>query len=512
MLNIATIGRRARLLATVIAVLAVAFGYAQPAAADTTVLYVDNGNPNCSDSGPGSSTVPFCRISKGASVALAGQTVQVASGSYAELVTVGHSGLSGSPIVLTAAPGASVTVSGQADGFKISGRSYITIQGFTVTSTGSHGIYITSSSSNVTVIGNTVSSSGSNGIYVTGSSANTAITGNSISNAAASGISFSGLTSGSISGNTVASTTSYGISVSSSSGVTVSGNDVSYSGQRVSGYTKYGIKLAGVTGSLVAGNVAHDNSDAGVFLDSATSGVEVAGNRTFGNARGYTRAAPGIDVRGYSNTVDRNISYANEDSGLQFYSGSHDNLVVDNVSYGNGDHGIDNLGSTGQRIISSTVYHNVAAGINVEGTSTGATVENNISVDNGINSPRTHSDIRVDSSSIPGTMLDFNAVFLTTPDTLYVWGSTNYRSLTAFQTATGQEIHGIQADPQWVSSGSGNFHLQAGSPAIDSADSAASGQTTTDIEGNGRVDDPATTDSGLGPRSYDDRGAYEYQP
>jgi len=36
--------------------------------------------------------------------------------------------------------------------------------------------------------------------------------------------------------------------------------------------------------------------------------------------------------------------------------------------------------------------------------------------------------------------------------------------------------------------------------------------TTTDIEGNGRVDDPATTDSGLGPRSYDDRGAYEYQP
>jgi len=470
------------------AVIALLVLYTPSASADPTVLYVDKSNPSCSDTGPGTSSQPFCTIAKGASVALAGQTVQVASGTYSELVSVGHSGTAGSPVVLTAAPGASVTVSGMANGFKVSGKSYVTIQGFTVDGTTSYGIVVTSSSSNVTVSGNTVRNTASYGIYVTSSSTNVTV-----------------------SGNTVSNTTSYGIHVNLGSNVTVSGNDVSGAGERADGYTKYGIKLTATTGSLVSGNVSHDNSNPGIFLDADTNGVEVTGNLTYGNARGYTRAAPGIDVRGYNNTIDRNISHDNEDSGLQFYTGSHDNLVVDNLSYGNGDHGIDDLGSTDQRIISNTVYDNVAAGINVEGSSTGATVENNISVDNGINSPRTHSNIRVDSTSTTGTTVDYNVVFLTAPDKMYVWGSSSYTSLAAFQAATGQESHGIQADPSWVSVGS-DFHLQAGSPAIDSANSAVSGETSTDLEGTGRVDDPGTVNTGAGSRRYDDRGAYELQP
>src|SRR6266545_2233459 len=369
-----TLRWQARLLAVVIVVItsmALLVAYARPAAADPSVLYVDNGSPNCSVSGPGTSTIPFCTIGKGASVAVAGQTAQVASGTYAELVTVKNSGAAGSPIVLTAAPGASVAVSGMANGFKVSGKSYVTVQGFTVSSTTSYGIFVTGSS-NVTVSGNTVSNTGSHGIYVTNSSTNVTV-----------------------SGNTVSGTASYGIYVTGSSNVTVSGNDVSAAGQPVQGYTKYGIKLASSTSSSVSGNTAHNNSDAGIFLDASTNGVEVTGNQTYGNARGYARAAPGIDVRGYSNTIDRNVSHDNEDSGLQFYAGSHDNLVVDNLTYNNGDHGIDNLGATNQTVISNTVYNNVTAGINVEGSSTGATVENHISVDNGINSPRTHSDIRV---------------------------------------------------------------------------------------------------------------------
>jgi parallel beta-helix repeat protein len=457
---------QARLLAVVIAATGLAAVWAQPAGAAASVLYVDKNNPSCTDSGSGTSSAPFCTIGKGASVAVAGQTVQVASGTYSELVTVGHSGSAGSPIVLTAAPGASVTVSGMANGFKVSGKSYVTIQGFTVRDTTSYGIYVTGGSSNVTV-----------------------------------------------SGNTVRSTTSYGIHIKDSSDVTVSGNDVSGAGKRVSGSTKYGIKFANSTSSLVSGNVSHDNSEAGIFLDSTTSGVEVTGNHTFGNARGYTRAAPGIDVRGHDNTIDRNVSHNNEDSGLQFYSGSHDNLVVDNLAYGNGDHGIDDLNSTGQRIISNTVYKNVTAGINVEGTSPGATVENNIAVDNGINSPRTKGNIRVDSNSTSRTTVDFNLVYLSVSDqVMYVWGSTKYSSLAAFQAATGQEAHGVQADPQWVSAGSGNFHLESDSPAVDSANSGVSGETSTDLEGNGRVDAPSTPNTGAGPRSYDDRGAFEVQP
>src|SRR6266498_1840733 len=442
---------RMALLTVAVATMAVLVLNARPASADTTVLYVDNGNPNCSDAGSGTLEQPFCTIKPAATRATAGQTVQVASGTYPELVTVSNSGAPGSPIVFTAAPGASVTVSGQANGFKVAGKSYVTIQGFAVANTSSYGFYVSSSSSNVILSGNTVTNTGSHGIYVTPSSTGVTVSGNQVSGSNGYGIwanTSSGVTIG---GNTVSDTASYGIHVEDSSGVTVSGNDVSGAGEQALDLIRYGIKLAGTTSSLVSGNVSHDNSNDGIFLDANTSGARVTGNEAYGNARGYTRAAPGIDVRGYNNTVDPNVSHDNEDSGFQFYTGSHDNLVVDNLAYGNGDHGIDDLGSTGQRIISNTVYDNVAAGINVEGSSTGATIENNIAVDNGINSPRTNGNIRVDSTSTTGTTVNFNLVFLTVPDVMYQWGADKYNSLKEFKDATGQESKGIEADPSWVS-------------------------------------------------------------
>src|SRR6266516_7058360 len=103
---------RTRLPATLLAAALIAMGLlvaaSRPVAAAATVLYVDQSNASCSDSGAGTQTAPFCTIGQGAAVATAGQTVQVASGTYNELVTVAHSGTSGAPIVLTAAPGASV--------------------------------------------------------------------------------------------------------------------------------------------------------------------------------------------------------------------------------------------------------------------------------------------------------------------------------------------------------------------------------------------------------------------
>jgi hypothetical protein len=107
--------------------------------------------------------------------------------------------------------------------------------------------------------------------------------------------------------------------------------------------------------------------------------------------------------------------------------------------------------------------------------------------------------------------MDSDLVNLSTSDVLLIWNSTNYTSLASFQSATGQEAHGIQADPRWRSPGAGDFHLTASSLAIDSADSGVSGQPGADAEGITRFDDPFTPNTGLGPRPYDDRGAYEYQ-
>jgi hypothetical protein len=43
------------------------------------------------------------------------------------------------------------------------------------------------------------------------------------------------------------------------------------------------------------------------------------------------------------------------------------------------------------------------------------------------------------------------------------------------------------------------------------ADSGATGEQSTDLAGNPRVDDPSTANTGAGVRGYDDAGAFEYQ-
>ena len=189
------------------------------------------------------------------------------------------------------------------------------------------------------------------------------------------------------------------------------------------------------------------------------------------------------------------------------------------MTYNNGDHGIDNYNVTGGRVIGNTVYHNCTTGINVGGTSGNYVVENNIAVDNavypayrGISCSRRAGNIGVWDSAPATTTVDYNLVWLTTSGKNYVWAGTTYNSLSALQAASGQEAHGIFADPQFVSPSSWDLQLLEGSPAIDSANSGVIGEQSTDVLGAPRVDDPVVANTGAGPRAYDDRGAYEFQP
>ena len=404
-------------------------------------LYVDRNDPSCSDSGSGMAGQPFCSIGAAARQLVAGQRVQVAAGEYPEAVTVSTSGTSSAPITFAAARGAAVTVSGQTNGFVISGKRWITITGFTIRSTISHGI-----------------------------------------------------------------------SVVNSSHITISNCHVSYAGKPSSGETKSGIRFSNVSDSVVSGNVVDHNSAYGMnFVGGSTRNL-IKRNTSFSNAMRYQRAASGIRFYGSpGNRVSSNVCHDNEDSGIEFFSGSSNNLVTNNVTYNNGDHGIDNYRSTGQRVIANSVYHNVTAGINVEEGSTGAMVANNISVDNGVSSPRTTSNIRVDSDSTAGTRLDYDVVFLGRGSgTLLTWNSVGYGSLASFQGASKQELHGIQASPNWMSPDLGDFHLLAGSPAVDSANSGVRGQPAADADGSRRIDASGTANTGVGSRTYDDRGAYEF--
>lgn len=435
------------------------------AAGTTTTYYVDKTNASCSDTGTGTSaTVPFCKISKGANSAIAGDTVRVLAGSYAETVSIPKSGSAGLPITYSAAPGVIITGNGLSNGgnaFRISTKSYIVIDGFSINGTADNGIY-----------------------------------------------------------------------VSGSSYITISNNHVSYSGKTVSGSTRAGIYLASTTDSSIINNTIDHNSQDGIRLTTGAVNNLVSNNVSFANAEKWQRNATGIQVYGsssYNNLITHNITYANEDSGLQFYNMTHNNFVIGNLTYGNGDHGIDFVNSPNNTIISNTVQGNHTSGINLEGSATpgssGAKVFNNISADNGI-APITgqKSNIRVDASSVPGTTIDYNLVYLTSSGTVQIqWNRINYSTLAAFKAAVpNQEVHGIQADPLFIFPASpatrppalvvGNYHLQAGSPAIDSANADAVSEPAIDLDGYSRIDDPATINTGLGLRTYDDRGAYEFQP
>jgi parallel beta-helix repeat protein len=418
------------------------------AQAKAPTLFVDQHNPACMDdgSGAGSRTTPFCTIGRAAQVAVAGDIVQVSSGTYEETVTPEHSGNPGARIVFRTAPQATVVIEGSSHGFDIDGRQWIVVRGFIITGTSSNGILIKNSSH-----------------------------------------------------------------------VAVRGAHVSYSGRPVDGAIAAGIRLEASSESVISATVTDHNSDAGIYLLNGSTKNRLIRNTAFSNARQFVRAAPGIDVRSPGNVIADNITYDNEDSGIQLYNGANNSVVYDNVTYDNGDHGIDCLNSTGAVIVGNTVYENTTAGINLEGAngtaaSTGGRVENNISVDNGLtNTTGTKADIRVDPNSTAGTTLDYDLVWLSRSGTVMVWGNTSYASLAAFVAASGQETHGIEADPRWSAPGSGDFRLTEGSPAIDSADSTAPSEPPVDIVGSPRVDDPATTNTGQGARTYDDRGAYEFQ-
>lgn len=435
---------------------------ATTAYASSTYL-VDNTNSACNDTGPnaGTSGQPFCTIAAAAKVAHSGDTVLVNAGTYAgTAVNPTNSGTAGNPI--TFAANAGVTINGGTRAFALSSRNYITIRGFTITGT-----------------------------------------------------------------------SSYGISVSGGSNVTITGITESFAGTPITS-PAMGIYLSNLNGGLVQGNITHDNSAHGIYLTGTTTGVTVTGNTSYHNAYQFERNANGIDDIAPGNSIIGNVTYANEDTGINIYTGGNNALVTNNVTYDNGDHGIDDFDVTGGRIIGNTVYFNCTDGINVEGTSGNYDIENNVSMNNATGAVinptpipvnpstgkpyytntcnRRIGNIGVYDSAPASTTANYNLVYQSGAGAWYTWAGTTYNSLSALQTATGQESAGKFANPLFVNAAAWNLQLSEGSPAIDSANSVASGEQAADIAGNPRADDPNVPNTGNPAGSFYDRGAYEFQP
>jgi hypothetical protein len=65
---------------------------------------------------------------------------------------------------------------------------------------------------------------------------------------------------------------------------------------------------------------------------------------------------------------------------------------------------------------------------------------------------------------------DFDGDLISTDSAaLFRWKNVNYASLSSLRSGTGFEVNGRAGDPLFVSAGTGDYSLRAGSPAIDGA-------------------------------------------
>ncbi|MGN6131690.1 MAG: PKD domain-containing protein [Nocardioidaceae bacterium] len=392
-----------------------------------TTRYV--GQAGCNDAGPGTSaTAPFCTINAAVKVSGAGDTVDVAQGTYQERVDVAATRTG---LVLTG-HNAVIDATGALYGFAVAAGN-VQLSGFEVDNATTANVYLNGSTGS-TVSGVTTSGGG-NGVYVLNGG------GNTIDHVTVSGGSAVGILIRTSGNNKVTASTTHG---NQNHGLSVQGGD----GNTISGLTSYG------------------NSKG----DRSATGIDV---------RGWTVA--GAPVAATNTIIENSTTYGNEDSGIESYPGADGTTVRRNLTYGNGDHGIDVAGASNATVSNNTIVGNTNVGLNVEASGAGvpssATVRNNIAANNGltpVTNPSTGGQghpgqIRVDEASKSGTTLDYDLVYGPQGTVLFEYGKTAtnqsalYTTLPAFQQATGQEQHGVAADPKLGS----DYHLTTGSPAID---------------------------------------------
>jgi parallel beta-helix repeat protein len=506
----------------------------------TALVYEVNGaSLSCSDAGAGTLAQPFCTIGRGATMALAGDTVNVAPAVYREQVVLPTSGAVGLPITFHGAPGARVLGTNN-----LSGAGLWTLESGSLTrysasfdpSSASAQVFVDGArlAGPVATAANVVANSfyfdnPNNRIYVDLGGANP---GSHAVEAGARSYGFSadGKTDLVIEGFEVSGQNTNAIRVQTASRVVIRGNrllrsagfvlavqgtvtptttdHVEVAGNEVAEGRTSGIRLRYyVTQALVRDNEVHHNGDHGLDASNTTNS-RFTGNTFYANAKpgGFTT---GMRLIGSSsdNQVDRNIAFENQDTGFQTSGSSHRNLFVRNLSFANQDHGFDIRLCDSPRLISNTAAGNVNDGFSIEDNVTNAMLRNNIAAENGIFTGG--NELWVDAGSTGGFSSDHDVLYRSSaPNTTIEFGGAAYASVAEFTAATGNEVHGSGANPNFVNVAADNFHPGLG-PAIDAADASASGFESLDLDGLPPLDQPGVANTGSGVPTYADRGALE---
>jgi len=482
-----------------------------PRSAAAATYYVDQANPLASPSGPGSEAFPYSTIASAvAARAGAGITIVVKPGTYREQVVISTSGQSGAPFILRAL-GAAV-VDGAED-FSFAGQWVAGAGGSYVASSVTWspkqvivgGTLLTASTESVSALSpNTFRYVAGQGLYVNAGGVNPGTLATFVGRRASAFV-VSGRSWVTIEGFTALRADDRAFNLTSDvRDLEILGNTVRFS-------SKYGIYVSDGVRVHIAGNRTYDNANHGIMLTVGTSNCVVEDNESYRNAVPGVRSANGLYLYGATNNiVRRNRWHDNQDSGQHMQSGANDNVCYNNLSWNNGDHGFDHLGVTGTLRLNDVAYGNSKDGFSIEGSSTGTRMFNCIAAENGLTT--NHFDLWVDASSLAGFQSDDNILWNSTAQVPVKIGSTSYSLVSSYSAATGRDTRSVQANPRFVAPAAGNFGLQADSPAIDNGNSSDPNWPVTDQQGRARADVPLVPDAGLGPVTWSDRGALEYQP
>jgi hypothetical protein len=497
-------------LCLALALLLPAIGPAVARAAGT--YYVDRSSPNCSDTGPGSEAQPYCTIAAAVSARGGpGTTLLVKPGVYREQVTVGASGAAGSPLVLRA-PEGGVTVDGADDLAGTAGWQPSAGDAWVAAAVTWAPLQVFADGARLTP---SMAAPGSlpegaftwvsgQGLYVNVGGGNPGARDIRVGRRL-HGFRVSGRTHVTIEGFEVTRTEDRGIYLlNGCASVTLADNVVSYA-------NRMGIQVVGGSGHRIERNRTSDGNDHGIALTAGATASQVRDNESFLNSNPAVRAANGIHLyEAPGNLLERNRLHHNQDTGLHLAGGSNDCVSLQNMSWSNGDHGFDHLFSSGTLNVGNVSFANHMDGFSIEGNASGTRIFNCLAVDNGLTTDR--FDLWVDPGSTIGFASDHNLFWNSTGTAPFKYIATIHPSIEGYRAASGQDAHSLQSDPRFVDAAAGDFHLLAGSPAIDAGDSGVPDWPVTDAEGRARADDPATPNTGAGPIAYADRGALEFVP